>query len=258
MKIRIISTCSTLSFLFLLALCQDPEPTASTLEQRREYIESLRNNPSEEGLKRKERSIAKLKRFGLPHSKYQQPLPPASEVQLRTKKEILHRSYALVTVCYKAAGVHPSRIEGFMDSFKAHEYLSPDERSFLADTNPTNSEIVEFSWRNESLVVLLWAVGLIQELPYPDSQSNMDPVYTLFQYNYPGELESKANVRSKTEILDKADLIFRMHWAAKESQVNPDSRPVNVNAQVLYQWHYTFNWLIRYMDDTWDNISTDT
>lgn len=59
------------------------------------------------------------------------------------------------------------------------------------------------------------------------------------------------------EILDAADLYYRLHWAAIELRLNGETSP-HVDEGVIRERHRALNWLIRYMDAEWDNVTTDT
>ncbi len=65
-------------------------------------------------------------------------------------------------------------------------------------------------------------------------------------------------MRRKSEILDQADLILRFHWACREAQINGEQTPGGLNDDVVIERHRALNWLIRYMDRDWDDVTTDT
>jgi hypothetical protein len=69
---------------------------------------------------------------------------------------------------------------------------------------------------------------------------------------------AKAKLRTMKEILDEADLIYRYHWAVTDARVKGRDAPAGLDGGVVYERHYTLNWLIRYGDQEWDDISTDT
>ncbi|MEW6350880.1 MAG: DUF4272 domain-containing protein [Thermodesulfobacteriota bacterium] len=50
-------------------------------------------------------------------------------------------------------------------------------------------------------------------------------------------------LRSKSEILDASDLIYRLHWATRQAQVHGDPTPPGVHAEVVEEWHHAVNWL---------------
>ncbi|WP_338398753.1 DUF4272 domain-containing protein [Persicobacter psychrovividus] len=65
-------------------------------------------------------------------------------------------------------------------------------------------------------------------------------------------------MRSKEEILDQADLILRLDWACVNARVKNEVAPGGLNSSVVYERHYALNWLIKYLNQDWDNVSTDT
>jgi len=67
-----------------------------------------------------------------------------------------------------------------------------------------------------------------------------------------------ANLRPIGEILDEADLIYRYHWAVKNARSKGEPPPANLDKGVVLERHHALNWLIGYMDQEWDDISTDT
>jgi len=67
-----------------------------------------------------------------------------------------------------------------------------------------------------------------------------------------------ARLRSQPEILDQADLIYRYHWAVVDARINNKPAPAGLDPGVAMERHYALNWLVGYMDQDWDDISTDT
>ena len=67
-----------------------------------------------------------------------------------------------------------------------------------------------------------------------------------------------AKLRSISDILNENDLIYRYHWAVVESRVNGLNIPSEINPSIVMERHYALNWLIGYMNQAWDDISTDT
>ncbi len=67
-----------------------------------------------------------------------------------------------------------------------------------------------------------------------------------------------AKLRSISDILDENDLIYRYHWAVVESQINNLEISSDIDSSIVLERHYALNWLIGYMNQSWDNISTDT
>lgn len=60
-----------------------------------------------------------------------------------------------------------------------------------------------------------------------------------------------------SEILDQADYYYRLHWAVIELRLNGRSSG-KANEEIIDERHKALNWLIRYMGQNWDDITTDT
>ncbi len=58
--------------------------------------------------------------------------------------------------------------------------------------------------------------------------------------------------------LDQADVIYRYHWATTDARIKGQPSPAKLEGGVVQERHYVLNWLIGYMDQDWDDISTDT
>ena len=72
------------------------------------------------------------------------------------------------------------------------------------------------------------------------------------------ELLGKARPLSVEQLLDEADIIYRCHWAVVEADHHGQEPPGNLYPDVVYERHYALNWLLRFMNQEWDDVSTDT
>ncbi len=63
--------------------------------------------------------------------------------------------------------------------------------------------------------------------------------------------------RSVSEILDAADLYYRLEWACVDERLKGREME-DVHPGVVYERHDALNWLIHHMDREWDDIICDT
>jgi hypothetical protein len=66
-----------------------------------------------------------------------------------------------------------------------------------------------------------------------------------------------AKSRPLPELLDMADFYYRLHWAAIDLRLKGQKSDV-ANEEIIQERHRALNWLIRYMDQEWDDVTTDT
>jgi hypothetical protein len=72
------------------------------------------------------------------------------------------------------------------------------------------------------------------------------------------QFRQRATLRSKQEVLDQADLILRLGWACDDARMAQKLAPGNLNPEIVVERHHTLNWLIRYLNQEWDDVTTDT
>lgn len=181
-----------------------------------------------------------------------------TKVKLRTQNEIVDRAIALCYVELKSENLEKQHLAAFDKKYNAISKLSPKEHTFALDDNPSEQDMVEANWRAESYHVLLWALGFIEELPFPSDLCNVgDDVGILFSKSEQ-EFREMAKLRSKGEILDQADLILRYNWACVSARIKNQPPPSGMNGSVVFERHYTLNWLTCYQNQAWDDVTTNT
>jgi hypothetical protein len=65
-----------------------------------------------------------------------------------------------------------------------------------------------------------------------------------------------SSLRPVSEILDMADLIYRLHWASRDAYLNKKDPPAKLNEGIIEERHYAINWITCL--EEWDDITTDT
>jgi hypothetical protein len=136
--------------------------------------------------------------------------------------------------------------------------LSPKERIFLENQSPFPQESINFSCRYEAAWVLLWALSYVDTLGMPGTCCDPARAFRYMKDRTAVQFISGSRLRPLGEMLDEADLIFRYSWAVVDARIKQETSPAGLDSGVIYERHYALNWLIGYMDQEWDSISTDT
>jgi hypothetical protein len=177
----------------------------------------------------------------------------------RTAKEIAKRAIiisSVVACAYgdsKADNIRWLKQEGLWDD------VSPEELAFLT-TKTDKKTNHKFTWRIETLVPLLW---VIQKIPSPQTlteQCNMEAIKSAIVWppaSTKAFIESSF-VRAESEISEEYEKIYHAHWSVRDAEINNKAIPDNLDPEVVYERHYAINWIIGYMGQEWDDISTDT
>ena len=148
-------------------------------------------------------------------------------------------------------------------SNQLHACFSPAERHYLLhDTDQDGVHDLDgLSTNGEAFHFLLWAGGLQKSIGMPDGQifaSVAEQIIAPLPES-PAALISSIKLRSKSEMLDWADLLYRLHWAVSHAHITGKPTPGRLNADAVHEWHKAVNWLIQFDDENdWDKVSTET
>jgi len=251
------------TFAFCFGACgKSPESEQNSKPMSKEEIKAKIMEkdvqPSAEALARKEKSIAKLNQQKIPVIQHLPVIEDSNTAKKRTKEEIAHRAIALCIVAVKGEGLDQVTVEGLVKRYDAQSFFTPGEEKFIKNPTPAQKDRIKFSWQYEDYWVMLWALGYIDTLDYPNKACDVQKAVKFFHDNSTEEFMAKANLRSLSEILDEADLIYRYDWAVVNARVKKQDAPVGLDEGVVTERHYALNWLIGYMDQDWDDVTTDT
>lgn len=219
---------------------------------------------------RKERSMAFLKEKHI----YVTPwLPFLSESEqdgpARTAREICGRAAALLAVslyseCRLGEGMDYQQAREFiasvMERFEVEKFLSPQEKAYLDNPDSAQKEQISYSWQYENLLVMEWALGLAEELPFPDKICDVpETVRLLHPFETLDALEQGVSPRPYSELLDAADLIYRLDWACVDARVMGMPAPAGLDAGVVMERHRALFWLAG-VDArcSWDDVDLST
>lgn len=241
----------------------------NTFEISREKAEQSTINLSED---RKKRTELFLKEQGIPFNPHLPPIQSETDVNMKTPEEIVKRAVCAFLTANIGCDVAQSdnildSVEffyGILKKFELENELTSDEKQlFNYDGSYKLDEkyIAEMTWRMERCMPLFWVCGFIDgELDYPDNASNTEFMIPIIMESKDfSSLMKKVTMKDSSEILDNADVIYRMDWACVDARIKGMSSPADLDAEVVVEQHKGFNWIIgAYASDDWDNISADT
>jgi hypothetical protein len=213
-------------------------------------------NPAE----RKARIEAILKSKAIPFLESLPCIESEEETELRTPQEIGMRMVCLFCVIGSAFSPTATGYKSYLKKHQLWNHLTPEETLFLQSPTPDDRTIINFTWRCEALFLLMWAVRLVEKLPWPDREIPTDEILSRFPNldQSPWSFIFGLKLRSKEEILDASDLLYRLHWAARNAPLQGQAAPSGVKPGVILEWRHAINWITNYDDLDWDDVRTDT
>jgi Domain of unknown function (DUF4272) len=210
-------------------------------------------------LERKEKTEIYLKGLDIPFNFGLPPIEEESDAIIRTAAEIAKRIFILVYLGVYSENVDKNEIIEFLKSEELWNSVSEYEKKMLLKKKLTEKDKINISWRSEGIYLMLWTINKIDNLGLPIEQCDIGEMLDLLPNTFDStkEFVQNATIRPLAEILDKSDLIYRLHWAAREADSNDEDIPANIDTGIIQEWHHAINW-ITYYDENWDEIATDT
>jgi hypothetical protein len=131
--------------------------------------------------------------------------------------------------------------------FGLWQYISPAEQE-LANTTivtMTPQQQTNASWRVEAAQILMWALGLISELPPYDTQADHDLLKQIPSRDMPRFISS-ARLRNASEI-DRARADAELwHWRSRTRQLIEEGRDFPVDKQTRAAGFSSYDEIVRF------------
>ncbi|MBY6046199.1 DUF4272 domain-containing protein [Vannielia litorea] len=209
---------------------------------------------------RKAASIALLQEQGVPVLPTLPTIETEAQSLRRTEEEVIRRTIALAIVAVKGETGDSDLARNLITQFEADEsWFSPAEQAFLDTADPDQQMRAQFAWRYETVEVMLWALGIYDELKYPSEIMDVPRMADTLRGLGTEGLRAQASLRPQAELLDAADRIYRYHWATRQARLDGAPPPAGLYPDVIWERHHALNWLIgAHGGQRWDEVSTDT
>lgn len=218
------------------------------------YHDLPTDQATQEQINRKKKSQEYLYKHEI---KINENLPVTLDAKIRNQNEIVERTYALLIIAAKGEGVPIEQLNQVIED-KSIKGFSEKEKEILKTVELTDEDKAYATWRYEGLNVMLWALGILPELKYPNEICGVETIVGKIIKPSRDEFESLIKLRDTQEIVDELDKTYRMHWACVDARISGQPVSGNLNAGIVYERHYAFNWLTNYQNQSWDEVSTDT
>lgn len=183
------------------------------------------------------------------------------EDEIRQAQEVALRSLALFAVVGTALGAPRDEVISWLRTEGLWGGLTPHEVAYLEQTKPPRKAHINFGWQSERLIVLLWALGEIQDLP--DSATQCDT--SIFNSALPPFARTSAQAFIAQATLIDEDRLWKQaqvylddHWKARDARLHERSMPAGINIEIVQERHHAINWITGYDGLPWDEVTTDT
>lgn len=207
---------------------------------------------TKEDADRMERNIKLMEKDKMPFYDKMEVNISEKDVKIRKKWEIIRKVVAIVITRIAAQTFLEKKenmlknlsdiIEIFEKKYQFKEFLTKREREFLENKKENYQLNVEFYFRLETAQTLLWVLS-IDKLPDFNNFSDLAEIIEILENENLKSFARKCEIRSKNQILDVLDYMYRLNWANVEIKLNGYSRIVNES--ILYFTRLGLEWVVQ-------------
>lgn len=207
---------------------------------------------TKEDADRMERNIKLMEKDKMPFYDKMEVNISEKDVKIRKKWEIIRKVVVIVITRIAAQTFLEKKenmlknlsdiIEIFEKKYQFKEFLTKREREFLENKKENYQLNVEFYFRLETAQTLLWVLS-IDKLPDLNNFSDLAEIIEILENENLKSFARKCEIRSKNQILDVLDYMYRLNWANVEIKLNGYSRIVNES--ILYFTRLGLEWVVQ-------------
>lgn len=180
------------------------------------------------------------------------------EAKLRNPKDVARRLIVLYNIAGLGFGTDKEEAVNALKKTGFWKYVTKDEKTRFFSGPLAEQVKAEAGWKIEAVWTLLWALGVVEKLDFPVKECSLEEIGKIIpQMETAEKFIKNASLRKVGEILDQADLIYRIHWATRQAGIDNKKPAAGLNSDVVVERHYALNWITFYADE-WDDITCDT
>jgi len=175
------------------------------------------------------------------------------EVKPRTAHDIACRLSALAYVIGLGFDAKGKDLIEQLNKFNLMSYVSGYEKDLLNQDIIGDQDKINMSWLTECAQALAWCIGLVDLDHFKhcdDDLANKIP----FKVD-PQKFIQNAQLRPITEIQEQSDLLYRMHWYARNCGLT--GQDCELSEGIVSERRKAIDWAYGVEED-WDEVPMDT
>jgi len=186
------------------------------------------------------------------------------EITPRSNSEVAQRVLGLIASIGKVHFTEPN--EKWILENGIRPYLTALEASFVGSESPTEKERVNYSWKAEALVSLLWSLNGLEQMPRLNEQFDIFKNEMVVQaIRETAKFLRDASLRPYDELQEQESFLYHQHWRVRDrdhgfnngKQIEDNIDISDLDTSVVYERRYGMSWVVG-NGDTWDEVPTDT
>jgi hypothetical protein len=171
----------------------------------------------------------------------------------RSPREVAIRAWVLAYIVYLGYGNTGAEMLKLLRQARLAEYLTPNEVKFCARETFTNQEKAWAAWLCEAVHGCAWALGMLHTEPLDDCPNTLVSFFPLQTDPWP-QIEA-STLRDYEQIYQRADTMYRLHWAAVDARFSGRTMPQPEPAIMMRR--HSLDWVVG-LPHNWDDVPLDS
>jgi hypothetical protein len=176
-----------------------------------------------------------------------------AELTPRSAGKVATRAWVLSHVLGVGLGRSADEVLDQLRAVELLDFLTPRERNLLRKPKFTHSDRAWAACLAEAVHGCAWAMGLVETGALEKCPSTLSPHFP--RGNDPFPSIRAARLRSFDDIYLRADLNYRLHWAARQARF--DGSPFPFPEAYIQARRHAIDWIVGIPHD-WDDMPLDT
>lgn len=168
------------------------------------------------------------------------PAPVEGDARPRPVEAVVGRLLALTVVGLKGQGLTQAEAFAFADAYGVWDALNPSEHDFVLDPSPLRHDVVQAAWRFEGVWVLLWSLGHVRHLAFPDRPCDSGRALELVVAH---ARDADPSVRPVKDLLDAADVHDRLARLCAVARAQGMPAPSGLDQGVVHERDLALRWV---------------
>jgi Domain of unknown function (DUF4272) len=179
------------------------------------------------------------------------------KTNVRHPYEVAQRVLAILAVLDRTFSQDAAPTLEWVYSYGIDRYFSTAERDFYFARDVTEEERVNFSWLAESLAMMLWSLGYVDDLPPLDRRFNPTDIPYLYNItNSTAQFLGDACLRHPDALTIAEEQHCQAHWQAMHAETSTRAISCAIDPEIIYERRYAISWLVGW-GESWENVPLD-
>ncbi len=175
------------------------------------------------------------------------------EVSPRSSTDVASRLCAIAYVIGLGFDVNGSELMVQIEKYNLVHFVSDYEKELLERKSVEGQDKINMTWLTESAQSLAWCIGLVVLDHFThcdDDLADQIPFKT-----DPSDFITNAKLRPIEEIQEQSDLLYRMHWYARNCSLT--GKECEFSMSIISERRKAIDWVYG-LEENWDEVPSDT